>query len=137
MPIEEADVRMEEFQVWSKTARCLLLDRESRQFFVDTVARVRSWLILRPILYKSRKRYEVIPGYWTRKGAERALWDWLNAQPPPALSEQFMKHWEEKFQETQAVSAYIGAGVKLGFGAREVKQMVIEAFHKGKQEDMQ
>src|SRR5262245_22119403 len=38
---------IEQAEVWSETARCLLLDRKARQFFVGTVAKVRKWLIIR------------------------------------------------------------------------------------------
>ena len=47
LSISESESRTEELESWMKRSRCLLLDRERRQFFVDTVSEVQGWLILR------------------------------------------------------------------------------------------
>ena len=52
MDIGEFESRKEDFESWSKQSRCLLLDRERRQFSVGSVHEVRSWLILRGALCK-------------------------------------------------------------------------------------
>ena len=115
MSIDETDLRLEPFEAWSETARCLLLDRKFRQFFVGTVSRVRTWLILRPILNPCRKRCSPTPAVnKIAKVAEEALWAWLDNQPSPSLSVEFIQQWERQFREQQAVSGCIAAGFKLG-----------------------
>lgn len=126
--VEKTDLDLENFQAWSETARCLLLDRESRQFFVGTVVRVRTWMILRPILFRTRKRCNTPGRPNPANAAEEALWTWLNAQPQPVLPAEFLEEWEREFRERQAISGCIAAGVKLGFNADEVREMVIQAF---------
>ena len=45
--IADVEVCRERLESWWKRSRCLLLDRESRRFFVSTVFEVRNWLMIR------------------------------------------------------------------------------------------
>lgn len=125
----KSDADIEQFEAWSETSRCLLLDRKARQFSVGTVAGIGTWLIFRPFLFpKSRIRVRSARRYGSSREAESALWAWLELQPSACLTTEFIDNWNRTFSERQAVSGCIGAGVKLGFESGEIKRMVTEAF---------
>jgi hypothetical protein len=60
--------------------------------------------------------------------AVRDLFTWLNTQSPSAPTEQFVAIWERKFQENLAMRACIGAGLRLGFQADELRSLVRTAL---------
>jgi hypothetical protein len=129
LQIEDCEGHEEQFETWSQTSRCLLLDRDVRQFFVGTIAEIRQWLILRPVLGGSA-RSGVLN---TRraisfKDPELGLADWLAAQSSPALSKEFIAEWERRFDTRQSVSACVGAASRLGFGRDAVHRLMAEVF---------
>ena len=127
--VEESDADIEQFESWSETSRCLLLDRKARQFSVGTVAGIGVWLIFKPFLFpNSRMKVRRAKRYGSAREAEAALWAWLELQPAAPLTTDFIHTWNQTFGERQAVSGCIGAGVKLGFEAGEIRRMVAEAF---------
>ena len=109
---------------WMKRSRCLFLDRERRQFFVDTVSEVRGWLLLREALY-SGKKFGRTRGR-TRESAVHDLFAWLD-EPPMVPDDQFVTMWERRFEERLAMRGCAGAGFNLGPGD-EVRSLVREAF---------
>jgi hypothetical protein len=127
MSIEEFDLRQEEIENWWNTSRCLLLDRRDRRFFVDTVSEIRRWLILRGALNTDR-----VP--WIRKPSrspkltEQALANWLEGQPVPRVSKEFVAEWERQFRRRVAIAGCTAAALKLGFDADDVRSMMGDAF---------
>lgn len=125
----KSDADIEQFEAWSETSRCLLLDRKARQFSVGTVAGIGTWLIFRLFLFpQPRIQLRSARRYGSSREAESALWAWLELQPSACLTTKFIDSWNRTFSERQAVSGCIGAGVKLGFESGEIKRMVTEAF---------
>jgi len=125
--ISESESRMDDLESWMKRSRCLLLDRERRQFFVDTVSEVRGWLMLREALYSGRKKF----GRMRKRSPEivvHELFAWLDEQTPTLPDEQFVAGWEQRFQEKLAMRGCAGAGFVLGFTGDEVRSLVREAF---------
>ena len=131
LSISESESRMEELESWIKRSRCLLLDRERRQFFVDTVSEVRGWLILREALSMGRKKYGRLR-HLLREQAVHDLFAWLDQQTPKLLPDQFVTAWESKFQEKQAVRACVGAGFRLGFQADTIRALMTKALQNRK-----
>jgi hypothetical protein len=113
LSISESESRKEQLDAWLNQSRCLLLDRECRQFFVDTVSEVRGWLMLREALYTGRKKFGRLRGQ-ARESAVRDLFAWLDQQTPTPPTKQFVAIWERRFQEKLAVRACAGAGFSLG-----------------------
>jgi hypothetical protein len=111
---------------WASTARCLLLDRTARQFFVGVVNPVRTWLILRIVL-RDRKMH---PRAKRRSPelAERDLWKWLDGHRPQSMSPEFLKTWEGTFQKKQSASACFWAGAKLGLEPDALSDLMHETF---------
>jgi hypothetical protein len=130
MSIDECDRRQEEFETWSEARRCLLLDRECRQFFVGTIAEIRQWLILRPAFcITGEKRIPGdIPQSICFKAPEQALSDWLAVQSTPSLAEDFVAEWERIFHTRQSIAGCTAAAFRLGFGHHDVRRMMAEAF---------
>ena len=130
LKIDECDGREEQLETWSEASRCLLLERESRQFFVGTVAEIRQWLILRPVFcITGEKRIPLdIPRSIYFKASEQALSNWLAVQSAPSLSEDFVAEWERKFHTRQSIAACTAAAFRLGFGHHDVRRMMTEAF---------
>jgi hypothetical protein len=127
LSISESQSRMDDLESWMKRSRCLLLDRERRQFFVDTVSEVRGWLMLREALYSGRKKF----GRMRKRSPEivvHELFAWLDEQTPTLPDEQFVAGWEQRFQEKLAMRGCAGAGFELGFTGDEVRSLVREAF---------
>jgi hypothetical protein len=119
--------RKEDLNAWVNQSRCLLLDRECRQFFVDTVSEVRGWLLLREGLYTGRKTYGR-PRDQSRQCAVHDLFAWLDEQTPAPPNKQFVTIWERRFQEKLAIRGCAGAGFTLGFTADHVRSLVRDAF---------
>jgi hypothetical protein len=128
MSIEEFDSRQEQFQTWSETSRCLLLDRKVRQFFVGTVAEIRTWLTLRSALYRDREPWSRLDRKISSKMAEQKLSTWLGEQTPPLLLGEYIQEWERQFRERQSITACTAAGFRLGFGQDSVRALMTEAF---------
>jgi hypothetical protein len=130
LSIDEVDAHQEEFETWSGTSRCLLLDRAGRQFFVDTVARVREWLLVRVPLLPRRERATRPAGVqkMPAREAEKALFDWLALQPIPVLSRNFLDTWARNFHQRQIVAGCAAAGVKLGFDLDDLADLLSEAL---------
>ena len=129
LKIEDCEGREEEFETWSETSRCLLLDREGRQFFVGTIAEIRQWLILRPTLCETVKQ-RVLNTHQpiSFKDPERALVDWLAEQPGAALSKEFIAEWERRFHTRQSIAGCTAAAFRLGFGHDTIRRLMAEAF---------
>ena len=127
MEISEFESRNEDFETWSNKSRCLLLDRERRQFFVGSVSKIRTWLILRGLLYSGRKVRNRLCIF--SEAAVQKLFAWLDEQAPVPLSAQFVAEWESKFHQRQAIAACTAAGFSLGFEADDVRSlMILDAF---------
>jgi hypothetical protein len=127
LSISETESRKEGLDAWVNQSRCLLLDRERRQFFVDTVSEVRGWLMLREALYTRRKKYGRLRGE-SPESAVHDLFVWLDRQAPAPPSEQFVTIWERNFQEKLAIRGCAGAGFSLGFTADDVRSLMHEVF---------
>ena len=127
LKIKHCEGREEQFERWSKTNRCLLLDREIRQFFVGTVAEVRQWLIIRPALCPAESRKTLKPRQFNYD-PERALINWLAGQTTDALREEFIAEWERRFHTRQSISACTGAAFMLGFEHDAVHRLMAEVF---------
>jgi hypothetical protein len=127
LPISESELREDDLENWLNSSRCLLLDRERRQFFVDTVSEVRGWLMLREAFTQEQPKRGRLQGR-SPGSAVRDLFAWLNTQSPSAPTEQFVAIWERKFQENLAMRACIGAGLRLGFQADELQSLVRTAL---------
>jgi hypothetical protein len=128
MDIGEFESRKEDFENWSKQSRCLLLDRERRQFSVRSVHEVRSWLILRGALYKGGQ-VPNRPHLGSLAAAVQALFAWLNRQTPAPVSSEHVAEWERKFAWQQTIAACTGAGFRLGFDPDDIKTMLRNALH--------
>lgn len=131
---EEVVRQFPRFEAWATDARCLLLDRMARQFYVGPVMKIRTWMILRSALGFAeplrgpveRRRREIA------RIDERALWEWLDGQAsaatPAGLTPAFIEEWERRYQRQQAVSACIGAGSKLGLKSDTIGELLSETF---------
>ena len=128
MDIDEFESRKQDFESWSKQSRCLLLDRERRQFSVGSVHEVRSWLILRGALYKGRQVGNR-PLLGSPAVAVQELFAWLDQQTPALVSSQHVAEWERKFALQQTIAACTGAGFRLGFDPDDIKALLRNALH--------
>jgi len=127
LSISGSESRMEDLDHWLHQSRCLLLDRERRRFFVDTVSELRGWLMLREALYPGRKKYGRLRGR-SRECAVRDLFAWLDEQRPEPLSAQSVAIWDRRFHEKLAIRGCAGAGFSLGFPADDIRSLVRSAF---------
>ena len=128
MDIDEFESRKQDFESWSKQSRCLLLDRERRQFSVGSVHEVRSWLILRGALYKGRL-VRNRPRLGSPAVAVQELFAWLDQQTPAHVSSEHVAEWERKFALQQTIAACTGAGFRLGFHPDDIKALLRNALH--------
>lgn len=111
---------------WWNQSRCLLLDRQSRRFFVSTVAEVRNWLMFRGALFASHSQPR------RRLSADTAvkeLFQFLDTQPIPTVSDLDLQAWDARFNTKRAIEACVGAAFRLGFKGDEVLDLMLDAFH--------
>jgi hypothetical protein len=128
MQIDDVEVSRERLESWWKRSRCLLLDRESRRFFVSTVSEARNWLMIRSgLLGSGTKRSRVRYGL-SATSAVKELFRWLETQPTPTISDQYLQAWEARFRAKRALEGCVGAAFSLGFDGDEVRAMLFEAF---------
>lgn len=128
MEIGDVEACHERLESWWKRSRCLLLDRQSRHFFVSTVSEVRNWLMLRGGLLGRSARRSRVRRHISASSKVDQLFRWLDTQPIPTVSDPFLHAWETRFSERRAIEGCIGAAFSLGFKAGEVRKMMFDTF---------
>jgi hypothetical protein len=128
MEITDFESNKAHFESWCATSRCLLLDRKQRQFFVSTVSDVRNWLLLRGALFENDTASSSPQRGLSAISAVKELFTWLDRQPKPTISDEFLQAWEGRFHEKRAIEACVAAAFRLGFKGDDVREMMLEAF---------
>ena len=128
MQIADVEVCHERLESWWKQSRCLLLDRESRRFFVSTVFEVRNWLMLRSGVFGNGTKQSRVRSRVSATLAVKGLFKWLDTQPPPTISDQYLQAWEALFSAKREMEGCVGAAFSLGFKGDEVREMMFDAF---------
>src|SRR5262249_17231203 len=105
-------------------SRCLLLDRKTRRFFVSTISEVRNWLMLRGALFANgNAQWWRLRRRLSASSAVEELFQWLDSQPIPTISGQYLKAWEARFSAKRAIEGCVAAAFRLGFKGNEVREM--------------
>jgi len=128
MEIAEFESYEAQVESWWHRSRCLLLDRKTRRFFVSTISEVRNWLLLQGALFANGNAQWRLRRRLSATSAVEELFQWLDSQPIPTISGQYLKAWEARFSAKRAIAGCVAAAFRLGFKGNEVREMMFDAF---------